>query len=119
MVAPSGMMVFVIFLGAAIFALGDSVWEGQVPAVLQTLHDSKSGRQGPAMANLKMWQSLGIAIQFTINIYLGTDIATEAIVLLVCLGVSSLCLLATHYKVANLDTGKLRSEVGMYDDLGR
>ena len=57
--------------------------------------------------------------QFTINIYLGTDIATEAVVLLVCLGVSSLCLLATHYKVANLDTGKLRSEVGMYDDLGR
>jgi MFS family permease len=119
MVAPSGMMVFVIFLGAAVFALGDSVWEGQVPAVLQTLHDSKSGRQEPAMANLKMWQSLGVAIQFTINIYLGTDIATEAVVLLVCLGVSSLCLLATHYKVANLDTGKLRSEVGMYDDLGR
>ena len=119
MVAPSGAMVFMIFLGAAVFALGDSVWEGQVPAVLQTLHDSKSGRQEPAMANLKMWQSLGVAIQFTINIYLGTHIATEAIVLLVCLGLSSLCLLVTHYRVANLDTGKLRSEVGMYDDLAR
>ena len=71
------------------------------------------------LANLKMWQSLGVAIQFTINIYLGTHIATEAIVLLVCLGLSSLCLLVTHYRVANLDTGKLRSEVGMYDDLAR
>ena len=119
MVAPSGAMVFMIFLGAAVLRWETRSGEGQVPAVLQTLHDSKSGRQEPAMANLKMWQSLGVAIQFTINIYLGTHIATEAIVLLVCLGLSSLCLLVTHYRVANLDTGKLRSEVGMYDDLSR
>ena len=117
MVAPRGVMVFMIFLGAAVFALGDSVWEGQIPAVLQTLHDSKSGRQESAMSNLKLWQSLGITIQFTINHFLGNDLYTEALILIVCLCTSSLSLLFVHYRVASLDTGKLRSEVGMYDDL--
>ena len=30
-----------------LFAVADSVWEGQIPAVLQTLFDAASGRRSP------------------------------------------------------------------------
>lgn len=113
---PKAMAVVIFFAGAFVFALGDSVWEGQVPAILQTLFDSKSGKQESAMANLKLFQSLGITITFVIAANMD-DIKKESLILLCTLVVSSLALVLAHFKVANLDTGKLRSEVGMYDDL--
>ena len=97
------------------YAIGDSVWEGQIPAVLQTLHDSASGRQESAMANLKLWQSLGISIMYGLN-YVTQDIKLEALILLITLAVSSLFLLIAHFKVANFDTGKKIGE-GRYADL--
>ena len=87
-----------------------------MPAILQTLFDSKSGKQESAMANLKLFQSLGITITFVIAANMD-DIKKESLILLCTLVVSSLALVLAHFKVANLDTGKLRSEVGMYDDL--
>jgi hypothetical protein len=113
---PKATAVIIFFAGAFVFALGDSVWEGQVPAVLQTLFDSKSGKQESAMANLKLFQSLGITITFILSSFMD-DIKKESLILLCTLAVSSLALFLAHFRVANLDTGKLRSEVGMYDDL--
>ena len=113
--APNAMSVFILFLGAFVFAIGDSVWEGQIPAVLQTLHDSASGRQESAMANLKLWQSLGISIFYGLS-YVTQDIKLEAFILLITLAVSSLFLLIAHFKVANFDTGKKIGE-GRYADL--
>ena len=51
-------------LGICVFHVGDAVWESQLPAVLQTLFDQHSGQQPAAMANLKLWQSLGIGAMF-------------------------------------------------------
>ena len=112
---PSAMSVLVLFFGAFVFAIGDSVWEGQVPAVLQTLHDSASGRQESAMANLKLWQSLGISIFYGLS-YVTQDIKLEASILLVTLVVSSLFLMIAHFRVASFDTGKKIGE-GQYSDL--
>jgi hypothetical protein len=113
--APHAMSVIILFIGSFIFAIGDSVWEGQIPAVLQTLHDSASGRQESAMANLKLWQSLGISIFYALS-SVTQDIKLEAVILLVTLGVSSLFLLIAHFKYANFDTGKGVGE-GKYSDL--
>eukprot|EP00397_Hematodinium_sp_SG-2012_P032148 GEMP01034200.1.p1 GENE.GEMP01034200.1~~GEMP01034200.1.p1 ORF type:complete len:480 (+),score=86.18 GEMP01034200.1:182-1621(+) len=58
--------VALLFVGAFIYAAGDSVYESQVPAIFQTLYvnDAKSTA---AYANYKMWQSLGFAMQFGIG----------------------------------------------------
>lgn len=103
MAAPAAGDVAILFIGAALFAIGDSVWEGQVPAVLQTLFDGKSGNQPAAMANLKLWQSLGIAIMFGLG-YLD-DVRLCCIILLASLGASSLALLNAHTRVASFDSG--------------
>ena len=113
--APGAGSVLILFVGAFIFAIGDSVWEGQIPAVLQTLHDSASGRQESAMANLKLWQSFGISIFYALSSYT-QDIKLEATILLITLGISSLFLFVTHFKVASFDTGKATGE-GRYADL--
>ena len=113
--SPNAMSVIILFVGAFVFAIGDSVWEGQIPAVLQTLHDSASGRQESAMANLKLWQSFGISIFYGLSSYT-QDIKLEATILLVILGVSSFFLLLTHFKVANFDSGKTIG-AGRYADL--
>ena len=96
----------VLFLGAILFAVADSVWEGQIPAVLQTLFDAASGSQPSAMANLKLWQSLGVAIVFGLA-YMDS-LPITGIILIACLLLSTAALMYAHYRVANLDTGELR-----------
>ena len=59
--------VVVVFLLAAVFALGDSFWEAGPPMTLQTFY-AGSSKVVPAMANYKLWQSLGFAVQFFISI---------------------------------------------------
>ena len=105
MLKDSGVLnagALALALGAvALFALGDSVWESQIPAVLQTFFPVKSGQNGPAMANLKLWQSLGIAIMFGLATI--DSISIVAVVLLVMQVISSICLLYVHKRVANMD----------------
>ena len=64
----------------------------EVPAVLQALFDDASGNQPAAMANLKLWQSLGIGIMFGLAQLNSLKIA--AVLLLGCLLLSSAALLA-------------------------
>lgn len=54
-------------LGACLFAIGDAVWESQVPAILQG-YFQENRDLNCAMANMKMWQSLGFAAQFAIGV---------------------------------------------------
>ena len=107
-------MVDVIFMLVMIcaFNLGDAVWESQVPAVLQALFDEASGNQPAAMANLKLWQSLGIGIMFGLAQLNSLKIA--AVLLLGCLLLSSAALLAGHVWVASFDTGKKRRAGATY-----
>lgn len=53
------------FACLCIAAVGDAVYESQLPAVLQAMF--RDERMAAAMANLKLWQSLGFATQFTVG----------------------------------------------------
>jgi len=105
---PAGADVAFMLLGMAAFHLGDAVWESQVPAVLQTLFDAQSGSQPAAMANLKLWQSLGIGTMF--GLAQMNNLKPCAALLLAALALSSASLLYVHTRVANLDSGKRRIE---------
>ncbi len=105
-VPPPARDVAFLFVGAALFSVGDAVWEGQVPAVLQTLFDRGSGKQPAAMANLKLWQSLGIGAMFGLAKL--NDVRLGALICLCSLGVSTLALVWAHARVASLDTGVAR-----------
>jgi hypothetical protein len=72
----------VVFAGSVLFALGDSVWESQLLAILQSWYKSAPRHSDAAMANVKMWQSLGFACQFGIQ-SAGIDYSTNALLLLV------------------------------------
>ena len=102
-VPPTGGDVALVLLGICVFHLGDAVWESQVPAVLQTLFDQHSGAQPAAMANLKLWQSLGISAMFGLAQFNSLQLCAG--ILLCTLMLSSTSLLWAHTRVANLDSG--------------
>ena len=102
-VPPAGGDVALVLLGICVFHLGDAVWESQLPAVLQTLFDQHSGQQPAAMANLKLWQSLGISAMFGLAQL--NSLRLCAALLLATLLLSSASLLWAHTRVANLDSG--------------
>ena len=102
-VPPMAGDVALVLLGICVFHLGDAVWESQLPAVLQTLFDQHSGQQPAAMANLKLWQSLGISAMFGLAQL--NSLRLCAGLLLATLLLSSTSLLWVHTRVANLDSG--------------
>jgi len=67
---PAIADVSIIFLMAALFAIGDAFWESGPAGTLQNFFVGTPNIV-PAMANLKMWQSLGFAVQFIIGASLG------------------------------------------------
>ena len=103
---PAAADVAFMLVAAIIFQTGDAVWESQVPAVLQTIFDQASGHQPAAMANLKLWQSLGIGVMFGLAQLNDLRLCCE--ILLGALLLGSLALLWAHTRVANLDSGAPR-----------
>jgi len=55
-----------MFGGAAVFAMGDAIWESQVPAMLQSFFKENPSSLDAAMGNVKFWQSLGFFLQFIV-----------------------------------------------------
>ena len=51
-----------------LLSFGDSVWESQPPAILQSFYGLDRERNA-AMANYKMWQSLGWCGQFVVGVF--------------------------------------------------
>lgn len=78
----------------------------QVPTVLQTLFDQRSGAQPAAMANLKLWQSLGIGLMFGLAQL--SNLRLSAALLLGLLVLSSAALLVAHIAIVDFDTGERR-----------
>ena len=101
---PAPIDVTFVLLAIALFMAGDAVWEGQMPAVLQTLFDAKSGQQPAAMANRKLWQSLGIGAMFGLARL--NSVRMSVLVLIGALALSSTSLLWLHTRVANFDSGQ-------------
>ena len=95
-----------------LLALGDSVWESQPPAILQSFYGLDRERNA-AMANLKMWQSLGNCVQFVLGVLLTgeNNMVLKSIVLAVCLTFGYLCLVILDFKVCKLDRVKGESQL--------
>lgn len=84
---------------AAVAAFGDAAYESQPPAVLQSYF--RDVRVIPAMANYKLWQSLGFAVSFFVGAVVPSIVVR--IVALVALFVASFVALAVlHYRVATI-----------------
>jgi len=65
---PGAFSYLAVFAGAAIFAIGDAVWESVLPATIQAYFmDDGDKAVNASNANYKMWQSLGFAAQFAIG----------------------------------------------------
>lgn len=90
-----------------VIAAGDSVWESQPPAILQSFYGKDSERNA-AMANYKMWQSLGWCAQFAFGVFFSkaSDITLKSIILLSLLVLGYIFLVILDKKVAKLDMKK-------------
>ena len=106
-ITPLFSTMFLMFGCSAMFAIGDAVWETQLPAVLQTIFETDEEKSS-ALANLKMFQSIGVSLIFAFA-YLN-DIQLMSMILLVLLGFGQLCAYYTHRSVINLDTGNRRNQ---------
>lgn len=95
----------VLTLTSFTFSIGDAVWKGQVVAVLQTYFRRSEHKLAAAMANSKLFQSLGYALQFGIGgITAGTwSSSARALMLLVVLLVAAACMITLHTRVASMD----------------
>eukprot|EP00811_Abedinium_folium_P031186 NODE_5054_length_1814_cov_6.389449.p1 GENE.NODE_5054_length_1814_cov_6.389449~~NODE_5054_length_1814_cov_6.389449.p1 ORF type:complete len:508 (-),score=136.75 NODE_5054_length_1814_cov_6.389449:166-1689(-) len=93
--AHLGTLIMLFFL-VALFAIGDAVWESQVPSFLQDYFGGREADVNGAIANMKLWQSLGFAFEFALSLNgmpLGAGhFKTSAGVLTVMLLVSGVCL---------------------------
>lgn len=94
--------VVVVFLLAAVFALGDSFWEAGPPMTLQTFY-AGSSKVVPAMANCKLWQALGVALQFFMAIFLENLPHVRGAILITLTLLSWLCILVLDGCVAAVD----------------
>ena len=106
--APSSATMLLLFTCTAMFAVGDAVWETQLPSILQTVFDNDRDKSS-ALANLKMFQSIGVSLVFAFS-YLN-DLQLMSMILLVTLGWGTLCAIYAHTKIVNFDTGLRRSSL--------
>jgi hypothetical protein len=58
------------FLAAFLYAAGDAVYMGQIPAILQSFFATMPRDSDAAMSGLKLFQSLGTSIQFALGFFL-------------------------------------------------
>jgi hypothetical protein len=85
----SGGAYAVVFFLAILFAIGDSVLESQLPALVQSPAFLPSEKdRACAVSNLRLWQSLGFAIQFAIGIASPGNVYLQALVLVPMLVIS-------------------------------
>ena len=90
-----------------LLSFGDSVWESQPPAILQSFYGLDRERNA-AMANYKMWQSLGWCGQFVVGVFFSTAeyIPMKSSILLGLLVVSYIVLVILDRRYAKLDMKK-------------
>ena len=101
-----------IILTITLLAAGDAVWESQPPAILQSFYGLDKERNA-AMANLKMFQSIGNVIQFGVGLCFekGEGIMFKTIMLLSVLLFGYLCLVILDFKIQKIDMKKGESSL--------
>mmetsp|Transcript_87307 Transcript_87307/g.154743 ORF Transcript_87307/g.154743 Transcript_87307/m.154743 type:complete len:469 (-) Transcript_87307:48-1454(-) len=113
---PTAAEISIVFVSAIVFAGGDSFYEAGPPMTLQTFY-SGSDKVSAAMANYKLWQSLGYAIQFGISIPLKAYPHVRASILLILLCISLTCVLVLDRCIARVD-GQGAPALAHADDRG-
>ena len=103
--APAAHTMVLLFAASALHAIGDSVWETQHPAVLQTIFADDHDKAA-AMANLKMWQSLGVSVLFAMSFGCSLTLQSAAQLALLVVAAGSICV--AHRRVVDLDSGRRR-----------
>jgi len=95
-----------------VYSTGEGILQPQLPAVLQSesVFASAAARRS-ANANMRVWQPLGFAIQMGLGA-LGCPLWLQALLLMLVLLVSMLCLLFLHVQVCSLDGDSLSSPPG-------
>ena len=99
-----------IFMGISICAAGDSAFEAQLPAVIQTFY-LKSRYSLAATANYKCWQSVGFLVQYVLDLLLDGNPGLLAFLVatVVTLSYIPLHLLEHHYGIS-LGGGEISGE---------
>jgi hypothetical protein len=87
--------VVIVFALVSLFAVGDAFWESGPPGTLQNFF-SGSGDVVAALANYKLWQSLGFAAQFVIGAELGDYPQLRAGILIGLCCVSAVCVVVLN-----------------------
>ena len=104
---PRALEIAYVFVLSGIFAIGDSFFECGPPMTLQSFYAGSSSLV-PAMANYKLWQSLGFAIQFFIAIPLKRHPELRGAVLLCLTVISWLCILLLDRCVCRVDDQRIQ-----------
>lgn len=104
-VAPVSTDYAWIFFGAITFALGDSVYESQPSAILQTYFVKNPNDSDAAMGNVKLFQSLGFSIQFILGFVLKDNFLAKLIILIVMFVVANACVVYLDKYVEPVDKG--------------
>merc|ERR1712187_392034 len=99
--APAWYDLLVVFLLIALFAVGDAFWESGPPAILQNYFLGTSDVV-PALANYKMWQSLGFSIQFILGAELSSHPDLRGGILLLFCFAAAIALIVLN-RVAPMD----------------
>lgn len=110
---PLCLMHYVmVILMITLLAAGDAVWESQPPAVLQSFYGLDKERNA-AMANLKMWQSIGNVIQFGVGLCFekGQGLYFKTTMLLGVLLFGYVCLVILDFKIQKIDMKKGESSL--------
>jgi len=97
--SPAWQDLAVVFLLAGLFATGDAFWECGPPATLQDFF-AGTPHAVPAMANFKLWQSLGFAVQFFAGAALSSHVWLQVSILIALCTVSVCCLVLLGRRAA-------------------
>ena len=79
---PHANTMILLFTCSTLFAIGDAVWETQLPSVLQTIFKDDSSKVTQSISNLKMFQSIGVTLLFAFS-FISDDIQLISMLLLI------------------------------------
>lgn len=101
--APEAVTAAVTFLSILMYGTVDTVWNGFVPATLQTFY-TKRNETPCAMAAIRICYAVGFSAQQGVSIGLGpARLPEQALLLAALLAVASACLYHLHVTVCSLD----------------
>ena len=103
--APDLSTMLLLGSCSGLFAIGDAVWETQLPAVLQTIFHTDRNKAS-ALANLKMFQSIGVSLVFAFAYVEDLQLMSALLLVLLLLGFAVAYWMQN--KLVDLDTGVAR-----------